>query len=115
MPPTTAYRFGDLVLVPFPFTNQSGVKKRPAVVVSSQRYHSRRRDVIIMPVTSRLKATLGFGEIVLREWKKAGLLVPSAVKPVLATIEKVLIIRRLGQLQESDRESVRGALGLVLG
>jgi mRNA interferase MazF len=31
---TVAYSFGDVVLVPFPFTDQSGTKKRPAVIVS---------------------------------------------------------------------------------
>ena len=36
MPSTTAYQFGDLVLVPFPFTDQTGIKKRPAIVVSSE-------------------------------------------------------------------------------
>jgi hypothetical protein len=35
MPNTTAYSFGDVVLVPFPFTNQTASKKRPAVVVSA--------------------------------------------------------------------------------
>ena len=35
MPSTTGYKFGDLVLVPFPFTDQTGIKKRPAIVVSS--------------------------------------------------------------------------------
>ena len=35
MPLTTGYSFGDVVLVPFPFTDQSGSKKRPAVIVSS--------------------------------------------------------------------------------
>jgi len=41
MPNTTAYRFGDLVLVlfPFPFTDQTGIKKRPAIVVSSESQH----------------------------------------------------------------------------
>jgi mRNA interferase MazF len=38
MPPTTGYSFGDVVLVPFPFTDQSGIKKRPAVIVSSAAY-----------------------------------------------------------------------------
>jgi hypothetical protein len=36
MPTTTAYEFGDVVLVAFPFTDQRERKKRPAVVVSLQ-------------------------------------------------------------------------------
>ena len=35
MPSMTAYNFGDVILVPFPFTDQSQAKQRPAVVVSS--------------------------------------------------------------------------------
>ncbi|MCP9493236.1 MAG: hypothetical protein MSG64_02150 [Pyrinomonadaceae bacterium MAG19_C2-C3] len=42
MPPTTVYNFGDVVLVPFPFTDQSGAKKRPAAVVSSFAYNNAR-------------------------------------------------------------------------
>jgi hypothetical protein len=33
MPPTITYKFGDLGLVPFPFTDQTTSKKRPAVIV----------------------------------------------------------------------------------
>ncbi|MBX9641193.1 MAG: type II toxin-antitoxin system PemK/MazF family toxin, partial [Mycobacteriaceae bacterium] len=47
MPPTTRYSFGDVVLVPFPFTDQSTSKKRPAVVVSSDAYHQARPDLVI--------------------------------------------------------------------
>ena len=38
MPNTTTFEFGDVVLVPFPFTKQSTSKKRPAVIVSSAAY-----------------------------------------------------------------------------
>ena len=54
MPNTTACSFGDVVLVPFPFTNQTGSKKRPAVVVSSDVYNGRGRDLIVMAVTRRI-------------------------------------------------------------
>jgi len=42
----TAYSFGDVVLVPFPFTDQTGNKKRPAVVVSSAAYHRTRTGFV---------------------------------------------------------------------
>lgn len=55
MPSTTSYNFVDIVLVPFPFTDQSATKRRPAVVVSSNPYHRERTDLIIMAVTSRAR------------------------------------------------------------
>lgn len=45
---------GDVVLVPFPFTDQSGMKKRPAVVVSTAGYNVSRRDIVIMAITSQM-------------------------------------------------------------
>jgi mRNA interferase MazF len=115
MPPTTGYSFGDVVLVPFPFTDQSGTKKRPAVVVSSAAYQAQRRDLVIMAITSQVRPRPAFGEFLVAEWKRAGLIAPSAVKPVLTTIDKRLILRRLGQLQFQDARSLRTSLAQILG
>lgn len=35
----TIYSFGDVLLLPFPFTNQISTKKRPSVVISSNSYN----------------------------------------------------------------------------
>ena len=107
MPPTTGYSFGDVVLVPFPFTDQSGIKKRPAVIVSSAEYQAQRRDLVIMAITSQIRPRPAFAEFTVAEWKKAGLIAPSAVKPVLTTIEKRLVLKKLGQLQQADVRSLR--------
>jgi mRNA interferase MazF len=115
MPPTTGSSFGDVVLVPFPFTDQRGIKKRPAAVVSSARYHAHRRDLVIMAITSQRRPQPAFGEFTVAEWKKAGLIAPSAVKPVLTTIEKRLVLRRLGQLQQADVRSLRASMEQILG
>ena len=44
--PTMPFEFGDVVLVPFPFTSQAASKKRPAVVVSNRAYNAARPDVV---------------------------------------------------------------------
>lgn len=115
MPPTTVYNFGDLVLVPFPFTDQSGTKKRPAVVVSSAVYNSARRDLVLMAVTSQVRAALGVGEVAVVEWKQAGLLKSSVIKPVLTTVEKGLVLRKLGRLEQPDRSALQDAVRIILG
>ena len=115
MPPTTSYSFGDIVLVSFPFTDQSAVKQRPAVVVSSEAYHQSRRDLIIMAITSQVRPTQGMGEVTVQDWKPAGLLKPSVVKPVIATVEHTLIIKRLGRLREDDQLKLRAAIALIVG
>lgn len=93
---------GDVVLVPFPFTDQSGGKKRPAIVVSSRAYNQQRRDIVIMAVTSQVRSPLGFAEALVSDWQAAGLLKPSLFKPVWTTIERTLVLRKMGTLSAAD-------------
>ncbi len=44
---------GDVVLVSFVFTDESGERRRPAVIVSSDAYHQSRQEAIIAAITSR--------------------------------------------------------------
>lgn len=107
--------FGDIVLVPFPFTDQTSNKQRPAVVVSSSAYNRIKPDIIMMAITSQLKPHAAFGEVCVSEWEKAGLLKPSAIKPVFATFEKRLVIRTLGTLDRADQKLLRNVLTVILG
>lgn len=107
--------FGDVVLVPFPFTNQATTKQRPAVVVSSNAYAGARPDVVLMAITSQMRSPLAFAETLLNDWQAANLLKASVVKPLLATLEQSLIIRQLGSLSRRDQTSLRQALTLIVG
>jgi mRNA interferase MazF len=108
------YEFGDVVLVPFPFTNQAASKQRPAVVVSSRAYNSARLDVVVMAITSQISSRATSEEVCIESWKPAGLLKPSVIKPVFATIEQSLIIRQIGVLDAADNQALRHAIARTL-
>ena len=114
MPPTTSFEFGDLVLVDFLFTSLIGTKRRPAVVVSSRQYNQRRLDVILVPITSKLRSPLAFGETLITDWQKAGLLSPGAAKPIPLTLEKTLVLRKLGRLETADCTALEATLHTIL-
>ena len=109
------FEFGDIVLVPFPFTSQAASKRRPAVVISNRAYSTARPDVIVMAVTSQLRADPGLVEMPVTQWEAAGLLKPSTIKPVVATLEQGLVLRRLGTLDLVDQAALRAGMGRILG
>jgi len=111
----TSFELGDIILVPFPFTDQSAIKKRPAVVISSTPYNKERPDLIIMAVTSQIKRTSIIGEVIIQDWQQAGLLKPSAIKPIITTIEKRLVIKTMGKLNQNDRIALQESIKVILG
>jgi mRNA interferase MazF len=111
----TAYERGDVVLVPFPFTDQTTTKKRPAVVISSNNYNNASPDIVIMAITSRTEKTFGIGECMIKNWNEAGLLKPSSIKPAISTIEQKLVLKKLGKLSSEDLVAMDKALKDFLG
>jgi len=106
----TSYERGDIVLVPFPFSDQTTIKKRPAVIISSDAYNNLLADCVIMAVTSQTSKVSGVGECLIDDWKDAGLLKPSAIKSAISTIERTLILKKLGRLSTNDIRSMDEAL-----
>ncbi|MBI4247704.1 MAG: type II toxin-antitoxin system PemK/MazF family toxin [Candidatus Rokubacteria bacterium] len=109
MPPTTRCRRGDIVLVPFPFTDLSTTKQRPAVILSSEEYHQTTGDCIVAAITSVRPSALSPGEIVLslEDQAAGGLLKPSVVKVgKLIALDRRLIRRTLGRLPEATVETL---------
>jgi mRNA interferase MazF len=109
------FEFGDVVLVPFPFTSMTTSKQRPAVVVSSRAHNNTKPDIVMMAITSQHRPMPGLGEVWLRDWQSAKLLKPSVIKPVLATLEQRLIIRQLGTLSAADRTTLKQAIAQIIG
>jgi hypothetical protein len=68
-----------------------------------------------MAITNRLRPVPALGEAWVSRWQSAGLLKPSAVKPVFATLEQALVIRQLGTLDAGDQAVLRQAIAETLG
>lgn len=63
MPSTTSFNQGDVVLVPFPFTDLTAVKQRPALILSPKRLNDVRTDLIVAAISSQIPNVIGEDEI----------------------------------------------------
>lgn len=109
-----AFQRGDIVLVPFPFSDLSTTKVRPAIVVSSSLYHTTEPDLILAAITSKVATAMEPLDYVLNDWQAAGLRYPSALKPVLFTLDPARVLYCLGALTSSDLAQVNQRLRLAL-
>ena len=93
----TACSRGDVVLVGFVFADETGVKRRPAAVVSADVYHQGRQEAIIAAITSRTDRVL-VGDHRITGWREAGpslhptnpLLIQTGVSQAHKILDRVL-------------------------
>jgi mRNA interferase MazF len=108
-----AYSRGDVVLVRFVFSEGAGAKRRPALILSSDEYHSGRHEVVVAAITSNVSRHL-FGDHVIGCWEMAGLIFPSTVTAILRTIKRSMVDGRLGSLPQPDLQAFSAQLRRVL-
>lgn len=106
-----SYSKDEVILVRYPFSDLTGSKVRPAVVVGAP--HTS-QDAFVVPLTSKVSPLLA-GEFVLVDWKAAGLNVPSATKRGLYTVHQSLILKSVGKLSGRDAGSLESSLRDWLG
>lgn len=108
---------GDIVLVPFPFTDLSATKRRPAVVVWAD---PAQVDFTLAFVSSQDVTSAGVGDTVLLpthpEFALTGLSAPSKIRAMkLVTLDRALITRWLGRLGPLLTTDLDRALVAALG
>jgi mRNA interferase MazF len=102
----------DIVLVLFPFTNLRSIKKRPALIISPNRYNNG-PDVVILFVTSNIKSFGRTGDYIIQKWEESGLPKPSMTRMKFATIERFIIIKKLGRITSIDQDAIGNELQTV--
>ncbi len=107
-----SYKKGDVVLMEFIYSEGHGYKKRPALIISNNKYNSKRQEIIVAAITGNISRDF-IGETKLKNWEDAGLLKPSVVTSILQTLKKDLVCKKLGALTESDLKRVEINIGKI--
>ena len=109
----TNFKQKDVVLTDIRFADGTGDKKRPALIVSNDQYHSSRKEILVCAITGNTERLL-FGDTKIEDWKEAGLKYPSSALAVVQTIQARMIDRKLGQLLDTDFKNVLFNLGKII-
>ena len=108
------YDFGIIVLVPFPFTDLSSAKVRPALIVSQK--NEKNDDVVVCFITSQEGKSKKRKRMMLENNLKTGLKVPSVVRfDKIATLEKRVVLGELGRVDKKLLEKHRAQFFEVFG
>ena len=94
----------DVVVVPFPFSDRPGRKRRPALVLTNSSFNRGGHTVLCM-ITSSERADWP-GDVELKNLRSAGLSVRCLVRFKLFTLDNQLILRSIGRLGGTDLRNV---------
>ena len=98
---------GDLIVVPFPFTDSPETKRRPALAISRKRFNAAGHTVACMITSSRSSSWPGDVDLPEPAALKLGLPKASIVRSMkLFTIDNRLILRRIGSLGDDLKDCV---------
>jgi mRNA interferase MazF len=104
---------GKIVLIPFPFTDLTSTKLRPALVL----YESE-KDVVVAFISSRISKTRLVDVLIDEshsEFKQTGFKLPSIVKlDKIATISKELIVGEIGEVGPKLRKEINDKVSKTL-
>lgn len=103
------YKQGDIVLVPFPFTDLKGEKVRPALVLS---FKETGDDITLCFISSIIPNKILDNEVFLKKdnknFKNTGLKVDSLIKVTkIATLEKNVVLGKFGDLDIENFSKVK--------
>jgi mRNA interferase MazF len=113
----TTYNRGDVVVVNVPFSDGTGIKPRPALIISDHSFHGSLPDVIVCPISSqpRYHSQPGPGDCPLQRWQSLNLRHASTVRvSKILSVDKKIIGRKLGNLAQPDLAQVVSALRIAL-
>ncbi len=104
----------DVVVVPFPFTDRTTTKRRPALVISNEnKFNKKVGQSVLAMITSANNSDWPL-DTTIQDLDAAGLPSSSVVRMKLFTLDDRLVLRKAGQLSSRDQRAVRLVLQEIL-
>ena len=109
------YKTYDVVVVPFPFTDKTSSKRRPALVLSdAHAFNIPVGQSVLAMIISAVNSSWPL-DVALSDLDRAGLTSASIVRMKLFTLDHALVLRKIGVLSEEDRQQVQQSVHTLLG
>jgi mRNA interferase MazF len=102
----TIYKPFSIVVVPFPFTDVAKAKKRPALVISTEKFQRENAHVSLIMITTAEHSDW-FGDFLITDLKTTGLPVVSYARQKIFTIDSRLIEKQIGHLSKKDSDAIK--------
>ncbi|MCF8004113.1 MAG: type II toxin-antitoxin system PemK/MazF family toxin [Chromatiaceae bacterium] len=99
-----------VVRVPFPFTDKTASKRRPALVISDEQAFNAPSGHLVLAMITTAKRSSWPLDVSLDSPREAGLSIASIVRMKLFTLDQSLILGQLGQLSATDAAVVQDRL-----
>jgi len=106
------YNRFDIVTVPFPFSDKQGLKKRPALILSSHESFNIPNQSVVLAMITTTKSTW-VNDVKIKNLNSTGLTKECKVRFKLFTLDMNLVIQKIGQLDEIDQWNVLEAMTSV--
>ena len=97
----------DLLLVPFPFSDQKGKKVRSVIIISNNEFNKNSEDVLIVGVTSNISKNKYAINLTNKDLEEGKLLTECSIKcENILKIDKEIIIRKIGKLKKEKLDLI---------
>lgn len=101
------YEQGDILIIPFPFTDLTGIKQRPAVVISNDDYNKSEIDIVVCAITSNLEDS-NHGVTLEKKDLLSGFIVLKSLIKVdkIISVDKNIIRKKIAKIKKNKLEEV---------
>ena len=107
---------GEVVLIPFPFTDLTATKRRPVLVLSRRSYNRRFQDFVVCGITSVLAARPHAVTLRDSDMASGSLPVESRIRPdKIFTLRQSLAMKKLGRVKPEVLARVKREIQSIIG